>query len=229
MFGTLREHETPLVNPQHGKVLFVVLMENNLFGKSSVYLTEDQLQQCEFTTLGGAYSRKGDALVGKKASIRPKETRCDYSELKSVVSIGRNYIKQLNEATTFNKILQLTFQINTLMFSTTWLSCAEFANSLIDIKSEMESTLSTACIANNTDSKAYLEDPCCNSDLLPTQCCLPREISLETQVYGDINSKRLRQECPAQTEECVTSYIGDYLTINKNSVKCTSFQSDVTI
>jgi len=48
------------------------------------------------------------------------------------------------------------------------------------------------------------------------------------EIFGDIVPRVVGQECAAGSEECVASYLGDYLTINRNSVQCTSFESDVS-
>jgi len=229
LFGTLREHETPLLDPLHRKVSLVVLLENNLFGKSSVYLTEEQLQQCTFSSLGHAFSKSRESLVGSHVGLRQVHPKCDDDKLKNVLSIGRDYIRQLDlETTSFNKILQLTYQVNTLMFSSTWVSCVDFVDSFLNVTTTIEDFPSTACIVTNKTSPKYLEDPCCNQALLSTQCCFERDIPKEVEVFGDIIPRLVGRECAAGSEECVSSYLGDYLTINRNSVQCTSFGSDVS-
>jgi len=227
MFGTLREHETPLIEPLHNKVTIVVLLENNLFEKSTLYLTEEELQQCYFIATGVAQSRDRKPLVGS-ARVKKRKIDCNHDQLQRVLTIGRDYIQKLDDVSTFDEVLKLTYQVNTLMFSNTWTSCLDFVDTYLNITSIVAPTPSTVCTITDIESPQYLEDPCCNQGLLPFQCCLERDVMKEVSFYGDVNTNKVESDCGLQSSKCVESYLMDYGTSYKNSVKCSSFESDVS-
>jgi len=51
--------------------------------------------------------------------------------VKQVVDLGQGYVSQLQKSGDFSSLLQLSFQINTLLFSTSWMSCVDYANTFL--------------------------------------------------------------------------------------------------
>jgi len=59
------------------------------------------------------------AVLGE-STLKPVSPECDSKRLSQIVKISEDYIDQLSNTTSFTKSLQLTLQLNSLLFSTPW-------------------------------------------------------------------------------------------------------------
>jgi hypothetical protein len=111
MYSSLVQFDTPLENKKPGSLSVVILLSNTLFGKETVYLTEDQLANCTFHSQNYAYNKQGTeqsctftlsipnydsffhsnqgyAIQGS-APIVKKKNECVQEEIDEVVKIGK--------------------------------------------------------------------------------------------------------------------------------------------
>jgi hypothetical protein len=223
MFSSLVRYDTPLHNRRPGGLAFSILLSNTLFGKEINYLTEEQLQNCTFRSGNVAFNKRGYALQGT-SKVEKKKTECKKEEIRELVEMGNSYFEGLRTETDFSKILQLTFQVDSLKFTSTWLSCKDYSESLISTEISTMETETTICYETDTTSTQWLEDPCCNTGLLWKSCCLPRTYNLTTEVFIEPDMSRISGEC--QNQDCVSSYISDLIELNNNQFQCATFKSD---
>jgi hypothetical protein len=156
--------------------------------------------------------------------VEKKKAECKKAEIKELVGLGRSYFEELRTAIDFSKILQLTFQVDTLKFSSTWLSCKSYSESLISKEEVYQLTDTTSCFVSNRTSPEWLEDPCCNTGILWKACCLPRPYNISTQLYIEPDIHKISGEC--QNSDCVASYISDLIELDINQFQCATFKSE---
>jgi hypothetical protein len=223
MFSSLVGYETPLNNRKPGSLAYSILLSNTLFGKEISYLTEDQLQNCTFISGNVAFNTKGYALQGT-TTVEKKKADCKQEEMKELVETGKSYFNELRRAIDFSKILQLTFQVDSLKFSSTWLSCKHYAESLITTEEDYRITDTTVCFVSDQTSSEWLDDPCCNSGILWKSCCLPRAKNISTEISVEPDMNRINGEC--ENGDCVSSYISDLIELDANQFQCATFKSE---
>jgi hypothetical protein len=167
-----------------------------------------------------------------------------FEAVSDVVELGRSYIKKLRTTDSFSNILELAFEIDTLMFSSAWFSCEKFARSLVVSKDQEREIESTACFFANSSSPEWKglnflyfffipyvsycfcfqfpqADPCCNAALLSSQCCLPRGENVTIACLTEVDQPALKQEC--QSPECLESYLTELMVLSENSLTCSRF------
>jgi len=166
--------------------------------------------------------------------------------LEDIAKVIDKYVAQLKKSNSFVELLRINYQINCLFFSTPWQginssfselkrflirfgscpACLDFTNGLLSFKETKTNVPTTACLVSDTDSKEYNSDPCCNSDLLISQCCLPRDDEQAVMVYTGLNSTKIFK---CEAAECVESYMSDYLLLIQNALSCNTFSSEVSL
>eukprot|EP01102_Stenamoeba_stenopodia_P007470 TRINITY_DN2092_c0_g2_i1.p1 TRINITY_DN2092_c0_g2~~TRINITY_DN2092_c0_g2_i1.p1 ORF type:complete len:1763 (-),score=374.29 TRINITY_DN2092_c0_g2_i1:1009-6297(-) len=224
IFQNLIHHDTPLLKRSNDTMTVITVLSNNLFGKAETAMSEEEFSQCSFVSSNTLFNSKGKVLLGRTEPPRKSQPKCDADDIKEVVSIGQSYVSQISESKSFDEVLELTFQVNTLFFSDAWIGCINYTNSFLTSKVEDIEVLTTECFVSNISSPAYLNNPCCNSALLVNQCCYPKPKHEETTVYKKVKSSKIDQVCNAPS--CVNSYMLDYLVIEQESLSCSSFSSE---
>jgi hypothetical protein len=223
LFSQLTDYSVPVRNISKNSLSVVVVLKNTLFGRESNYITEDQLKQCKFISRARAFNKNGQALLGT-ATVKPKKTGCTQTLAQPVIDTGRDLVAKLQTSQSFSEVLKLSFEIDTLKFTSGWTQCSEQANDLLVRKKVEERGLSTVCTVSNTSSPAYLNDPCCNAGLSGTQCCIPRKKTLETIKSLGVNETLIEDIC--QNSDCVESYISEWQFLTRSDLRCSSFSSD---
>jgi hypothetical protein len=221
MFSSLIDLETPLKNRKPGSLSLVILLSNTIFGKENTYITEEDLEKCTFTSSYNARNKKGYAIQGV-AAIEKRKPMCDKEELSSLVELGTSYLEDIRDTTSFDRVLQLSFQVDLLKFSQPWISCSRHASSLIRSTEEDVPTLTTACFFTNQTSVEYLNDPCCNINLRASKCCVPRYKNISTSVFQQVNKKEVERVC--SDPKCSISYLNDWKTLNQENFQCSRFK-----
>jgi len=173
-------HDTPLIEPDPNSFYVAFLLESETFGVKQVTLTEEQFQQCEFVSLHSLYNKEGHGFVGK---IKPKPRTLDLSRnngiLERVIELGRRYNQESSskDNTVLTRSLQLAYQINTLLFTSAWMEGIALTDSLLKTETRLRNITSEDCTVLDSSTPEWLQDPCCNKDLLIKECCLPRTLT----------------------------------------------------
>jgi len=82
---------------------------------------------------------------------------CKPNEFVSIVDIANRYIKRLEQSQPFNRLLQITFQINSLLFTSAWQgifdSRNQYGSSVAKSKLEFARNIWTICwsLRQNTE------------------------------------------------------------------------------
>jgi hypothetical protein len=185
----------------------VMVLSNTLFGKGTVYATEDQLQNCVAVSSNHTFTKDGKALTGR-AYMRPKEPECDSDKLQPVLDLGRKIISDIQQVTSITEVLKFSYEIDTLKFSSAWTGCRNKADSLLDVEKEKVTVPSTFCLITNSTDPEYVKDPCCNSALSSTSCCLARNISTTEIVNLGVNNGRIEDACEGKSLPSSSRNIG---------------------
>jgi hypothetical protein len=174
----------------------VMVLSNTLFGKGTVYATEDQLQQCLAVSSNHTFTKNGMALTGS-VYMRPDEPECEKEKLQPLLEYGRKLASDIQQTESFDEVLKLSYEIDTLKFSSAWTGCRIKADSLLDIEHENVTKPSTFCLITNSTDPAYIADPCCNSALSSTSCCLARNISTTEVLNIGVSNPKIKDTCEA--------------------------------
>eukprot|EP01127_Copromyxa_protea_P009707 TRINITY_DN2304_c0_g1_i3.p1 TRINITY_DN2304_c0_g1~~TRINITY_DN2304_c0_g1_i3.p1 ORF type:complete len:1179 (+),score=216.64 TRINITY_DN2304_c0_g1_i3:516-4052(+) len=146
---------------------------------------------------------EGNALtLTTKNEARPREIECDvheYSRYHFSMSTIITYLgSEASLSLSPKRMLFIIDLTQTIANSQAWRKCLDFAYSFLDVTQEPYEFTTTDCLLYD-DDPLYQEDPCCNTDLQLSKCCVASPFSYNISKYNssEVTDLRIREKCNA--------------------------------
>ncbi|EGG21687.1 hypothetical protein DFA_01573 [Cavenderia fasciculata] len=148
----------------------------------------------------------GNPVVGA-IGFTPVVLPCNYTEFQSTLAMINSLEDQLFATSEFQNVSSLRFNIDVLTMRDSWAGCTAQAKSLLQTQTVEKRLNTTRCPYSSSDPRYALE-PCCNSTTTFFECCVPRELLVETTVNIGVYNDLVSSTCSSY--DCTVSLLNDY-------------------
>lgn len=134
---------------------------------------------------------------------------CNYTEYVQKLSGLLDSINALDTASTQDDMNAAGWDVGSILARDVWIACSALAQSMLVYQTSNQTILGDAkCYYDNTDPR-WLADPCCNTQLSWTQCCAPKQVTVEINSVIGFDSSQMNQAChhPPQSILVLSDYV----------------------
>ncbi|GAM29115.1 hypothetical protein SAMD00019534_122910 [Acytostelium subglobosum LB1] len=132
---------------------------------------------------------------------------CDYQEFNTLLDDIKLKESSIYSGNNYNEVSALRYELDAHTLRDPWYGCMSNANDLLKMEVLDKVELTTMCTLKPNDPK-YLTDPCCDTSLQFSQCCIPRNITIPTLSIVGTKEASVKQQCSSYS--CTTSVLDEY-------------------
>lgn len=181
--------------------------------------TKLNLSECFLEFNGLSFNVNGSQSLNRTTSPKftPEVTTCSYDDFLTIKDELTDFISSLSTITDTDKMKKKADKVAAYVSLRNWSACTDLITSLFEIEQKNITIKGDVGCREKFQSDAWLSDPCCNQNLMVSQCCAPRDvITLQTGPVG-VNSDNVASSCanPTHAEIVLLQYIKTLLDSDK--------------
>jgi hypothetical protein len=154
-------------------------------------------------------SNRAGEVVSGSIPLKFQPPRCDLKEVEAMIEAGTTVMQLGSDINNGEQLSSFVNLINSITAREAFAGCRGLVSSWMTFRNAtMTATGNQMCLFR-FDQPEWRTDPCCNHELLQTQCCRPRSVTFQARVVDSFNTTRIAATCknPTQISSLLTNVV----------------------